>query len=93
MLESNVYAPQGDLTMIAATAVIEEGCARAGAGDLTIDLSQVRKVDSAALATLFAWQRCAARAGSTLAVRNIPPELHSLAELYGVAELIPVREA
>jgi phospholipid transport system transporter-binding protein len=45
-------------------------------------------VDSAAVATLLAWQRAALERGSALRFTNLPANLQSLIELYGVADLL-----
>ena len=55
---------------------------------LTIDFAKVGQVDSSAVALLLEWRREAARLGKALAFVNLPPTLVSLAELYGVSELI-----
>lgn len=55
---------------------------------LTIDFSGITEVDSSAVALLLEWRRRAAALGKTLLFVNLPANLLSLAELYGVAELI-----
>lgn len=71
-----------------AAALIEAGAAAIRAGDLTIDLSAVTKVDSAAVALLLEWQRVASAAGTTAAFVSVPPALCSLATLYGMDEVL-----
>ncbi len=70
-----------------------EGRAAAQEGDLVVDFSQVDEADSAALALLFDLQRVAAAAGHELRVEGLPAGLQSLADLYGVADLLPRDEA
>ena len=75
------------------TAAIEQhnDSARFARADLlqtAIDLSHVGAVDSVAVATLLAWQRAAEKRGSRRDFGRLPPTLHSLAELYGVAALL-----
>lgn len=53
-----------------------------------IDLSQVKRADSAALALLLAAQRRADRAGQPLHVTGAPVNLGVLAQLYGVSDWI-----
>ena len=55
---------------------------------LTIDLAGVAEADSAALSLLFEWQREARARGFGLAYANLPASIVSLAEVYGVSELI-----
>lgn len=83
----------GALTMDTVAARLAEGRALAGEGGFVVDLSAVTECDSAALALLFDWMRAAGRAGAEVAVRGLPAGLLSLAELYGVAELLPHDEA
>jgi len=50
-----------------------------------IDLAAVSEVDSSAIALLFGWMRTADR---PLALLSPPASLKTLAEVYGVAELL-----
>lgn len=52
-----------------------------------IDLGQVGKVDSAAVALLLHWRRQASPQ-QPLAFVNVPKDLHSLAALYDVADIL-----
>jgi len=56
-------------------------------GVSAVDLSGVTEADSSAVSLLLEWRRQAP--SDTLRFANLPPALKSLAELYGVAELIP----
>jgi phospholipid transport system transporter-binding protein len=58
-------------------------------GDVEFDLSGVSRCDSSAVAVLLEWQRTAAQHGVTLKVSGLPPGLVSLAQVYGVADLLP----
>jgi len=66
--------------------------ARAGelalAGDLLLDLAEVERIDSAALALLLHLARRCHRTGGRLTIRNAPPGLVSLADLCGVRALL-----
>lgn len=55
---------------------------------LMIDLAQVERVDSSALGVLLEWMRQAAKSNCQLHFVNPPRSLHTLADLYGVSELI-----
>jgi len=83
-----VLRPEGSITMATARSFVEAGRARAAAGDLVVDLSAVTEVDSAALALLFDWLRISRAAGRRMTVRSMPATLTSLADLYGVDELL-----
>lgn len=84
-----MFCPAEALTVNTAARVLEEGLSAIAAGQLEFDLSQLKTVDSAAIATLLAWQRASAAGGKHLIFRNFPPNLRSLADLYGVSELLP----
>lgn len=84
-----LFRVEGALTMSNAQARLDEGRTRAGAGALCIDFSAVTECDSAALALLLDWIRTARRAGHAVQVRGLLPSMKSLAELYGITELIP----
>ena len=60
---------------------------------VTIDLGAVAEADSTALSLLLEWQRAAKASGWTLRFSNLPGNLRSLAEVYGVLELIPTAAA
>jgi phospholipid transport system transporter-binding protein len=55
-------------------------------GVATLDFSGVDAVDSAALALVFSAMR---QSGGKLACTGLPSSFTTLAELYGVAELLP----
>jgi len=71
-----------------APAVLETGLRAIADGQAEIDLSELTSVDSAAVATLLAWQRAAQSRNKTLVFRNLPANLQSLADLYGVTALL-----
>jgi phospholipid transport system transporter-binding protein len=58
-----------------------------------IDLKQVPDVDSSALSLMFEWLRQARENKVKLSYCNLPDSLVSLAELYGVLEMIPQHKA
>lgn len=57
-------------------------------GTAEIDLSRLERFDSAAVAALLVWRRAALMAGLSLRIAGVPAGLQSLANLYGVAELL-----
>lgn len=63
---------------------------RIAKGADTLDFSTVEIADSAALALVFSAMRQARQAGHTLACTGLPASFTTLAELYGVSELLPV---
>lgn len=55
---------------------------------LAIDFSHVSDVDSSAVALMLHWRREAEKLGKAMRYIHLPPNLQSLAELYGVDQLI-----
>ncbi len=55
---------------------------------LTIDFGQVTDIDSSAVALLLHWRRRAIAMDKALRYVHLPSNLLSLAELYGLSELI-----
>lgn len=78
----------GAATLANAAQLIEEARGPLEAGASAIDLSEVTELDSSLLAVLFAWMRAAKQRQRPLALAHLPPDLKSLAQLYGVAELL-----
>ncbi len=78
------------LIMDNARSLLEAGRAALQAGEQIIDLGQVAEADSSALAVMLGWMRGARLSRSTIKFANIPAGVRSLAELYGVAELLPL---
>lgn len=83
-----MFRPTLTLTVNNAKATYAAGLRAIEDGQSEIDLAQLTAVDSAAVATLLAWRRAAIARGGALGYRNMPANLRSLADLYGVAELL-----
>lgn len=86
--QAAVFRPVGALTMASAMPILIEGRARALTGDLLVDLSALTEVDSAALAVVFDWLRTARSKAHRVGLTGVPVALTSLADLYGVRELL-----
>jgi phospholipid transport system transporter-binding protein len=80
----------GPMVMATATEVKADGEAALAAGAHTVDLSAVTDVDSSAVAVLLAWTRLARQRGQDFTITQVPAAIHSLAVLYGVAEMLPL---
>ena len=83
------WAPNAALIYSTAAAQGVAMRAALSAGADCIDLSRVPQVDSAALALLLEAIRSARAESRALRVVGMSPSLESLAELYGVTELLP----
>ena len=76
------------LTMQDAQTRLPSGLAEIAGGAAEIDLSRLEHFDSAAMAVLLAWRRAAELAGVSLRITGAPPGVLSLANLYGIGELV-----
>lgn len=79
---------QGPVTADNVVALLAQGAQQFTAPSVTVDLSGVTEVDSSALSLLLEWRREAARNGREIRFRNLPASMKSLAELYGISELL-----
>ena len=77
------------MVMANARKLLEAGRAALQPGEQIFDFKQVSDADSSAIAVMLGWLRVASRSRSTVIFAHIPPGLRSLAELYGVSELLP----
>ncbi|MDP1654366.1 MAG: STAS domain-containing protein [Rhodocyclaceae bacterium] len=80
----------GSMTLETAAVLLANGVNALEKGASQFDLSGVANIDSSGLAVLFGWQRAAHAQGLTLQIVNPPHNLISLAEMYGVSELLPL---
>jgi phospholipid transport system transporter-binding protein len=60
------------------------------APELRLDLSGITRADSAGLALLLEWVRCARQAGTPLKLANVPPRLRSLIEVTDLDQVLPL---
>lgn len=90
MIESKAgcLAVSVPLVMANARGLLEAGRAFLHPGDNVFDLSAVQEADSSALAVMLGLIRSAAQQGGSARFTNVPVGVRSLAELYGVSELI-----
>ena len=79
---------QGPVTADNVVSLLAQGAERFTGPRVTVDLAGVTEVDSSALSLLLEWRREAVRNGREIRYRNLPASLKSLAELYGVTELL-----
>ena len=80
----------GAVTLGNVAALLEEGRRHVDEGVHTVDLGEVTEMDSALLALLLAWLREAKSRDVVLQFARLPESLRTIAQLYGVADLIPV---
>ena len=65
----------------------------AAEGALQLDASALSEFDTSAIALLLHAQRAARARGLALQVQGAPAKLRQMAQLYGVAELLPLEPA
>ncbi|PKO38813.1 MAG: hypothetical protein CVU31_18230 [Betaproteobacteria bacterium HGW-Betaproteobacteria-4] len=78
------------LVMANARGLLEAGRSALQPGEQVFDFSEVTEADSSALAVMLGWLRAATLSRSTVKFAHIPNGVVSLAELYGVTELLPL---
>jgi phospholipid transport system transporter-binding protein len=78
----------GSITMRNATAVLEEGKRLFNGSSVVVDLAGITELDSSAVSILLEWRRALKAENRRIEYINIPPNLQSLADLYGVSELL-----
>ena len=61
--------------------------------ELEISFAGVTDIDTAALSLIMEWQRRALAMKCTISFTNLPANLNSLAELYGVTSFISVTKS
>lgn len=94
MIERTVAGLQvsGDVTMDTVSSLFSEGLKlgenSAVPGDLTVDFLRLEKVDSSAVSLMLVWLREAQRNKVNLRFANVPANLMSLVNLYGLTELL-----
>ena len=81
---------RASMTMSNARSLLEAGRALMQPGEQVFDFSEVSEADSAAIAVMLGWLRMASLSRSTVKFAQIPAGVRSLAELYGVSDLLPL---
>lgn len=87
--EGNTCRIAGAVTVDSAGALLRELAPQLAQGVDRLDFSGVETADSAALALVFSAMRQARQAGHALTCTGLPASFVTLAELYGVSELLP----
>ena len=73
-----------------ARGLLDAGRSALQPGEQVFDFSEVIEADSSALAVMLGWLRAASLSGATVKFVHIPAGVVALAELYGLAELLPL---
>ncbi len=78
------------MTLTQAVELLAAGREALGEGETVFDLAAVTEVDSSSLAVIFGWLRAARSQERRVRIINPPKDMLSLAEVYGVKELLPL---
>ena len=87
--QGNRYLIDGPVMLDNVGDLIAEGTAFDG-DRVIVDLAGVTRADSSVLSLLLEWTRRFSGSGRQIAFANLSQNLQSMAELYGVVDLIPV---
>lgn len=88
--ENNRLKIAGAVVIDSARKLLEEGRGYCLSNDVVIDFADAKEMDSSALALILEYRRAAESAGKRVSVSNLPASLKTLADLYGVTDLIAV---
>jgi phospholipid transport system transporter-binding protein len=88
--EGDCLRVSGSLTMNTIGSSFAEAMLPLEGKDWKVDLAQVEAADSAAVSLLLGWLRNAQKHQAKLTFINVPDNLRSLADLYGVADALPL---
>ena len=72
--------------------LLDPGLEQLRDGVRIVDLAEVAELDSSLVAAVLAWLREAQRAGRRLELAHPPQGFSTLAQLYGIGDLVPVAE-
>jgi len=84
----NRWEITGDIEMDNANALLMASNELAIVDNTLVDFSNVKEIDTAAISLILEWTRRAIEENKQLKFVNLPANLNSLTQLYGVADLI-----
>lgn len=82
----------GRVTLSTVGALLETGLQQIRDGVRVIDLSEVAELDSSLVAAVLSWLREARQMNRALELANPPQGFSTLAQLYGIGDLLPSAE-
>lgn len=90
--DSQTYNVHGELTLETAKAVLTESTRLFdSAAKLDIDLADVSRADSAALALLVSWMRQAKQGNKPITFQHVPTQMLAIAKASGLDEILPLK--
>ena len=84
----NRWVVSGDVLISTVSALLTASKGLVFKADTTIDFAQVTDIDSATISLILEWKRRAQKENQTIKLVNLPDNLKSLSQLYGVDTLI-----
>ena len=84
----NRWEVSGDVEIDNANALLLESNALTISHDTVVDFAKVTEIDTGAISLILEWKRRAIAENKQLKFVNLSPNLVSLTQLYGVADLI-----
>ncbi len=87
---ANKWHVSGDVLMDNANLILNQSDAFEMADEIEVDFTDVCNVDTAALSLMLEWQRRAVASKCRIKFANLPVNLSSLADLYGIQDFIPL---
>jgi phospholipid transport system transporter-binding protein len=84
------YLIEGPVTLAGVSALLEEGSRTLEGSPVVVDFSGVTEADSSAISLMLEWTRRMQASNRQICFTNLGRSLVSIADLYGVTDLIPV---
>ena len=84
----NRWNISGDVIIGTVSTILEASKSLPIAADTMVDFAKVNNIDTSTISLILEWKRRAQLESQTLKFVNLPANLISLTQLYGVAELI-----
>ncbi|MBI3373477.1 MAG: STAS domain-containing protein [Betaproteobacteria bacterium] len=82
----------GRVTLATVGSLLESGLDQVRDGVRVVDLAEVAELDSSLIAAVLAWLREARLLNRSLELANPPQGFSTLAQLYGIGDLLPAAE-
>ncbi|HKQ26886.1 MAG TPA: STAS domain-containing protein [Burkholderiales bacterium] len=84
------YLIEGPVTLASVSTLLAEGSRTLEGSSVVVDFSGVTEADSAAISLMLEWTRRMHASNRQVRFSNLGGSLVSIANLYGVTDLIPV---
>ena len=86
--QENSWLISGDVVIGTAKTILDDSEKLTLSPNMAVDFSKVNDIDTTAISLILEWKRRAAKQNATISAVNLPENLTSLVNLYGVRELI-----